>query len=78
MTTSASTPAVSQNDHVAAAAYLMKHAGATALVVLDGHWPGHPVGIITKAGIARAAAAGADLNDMRIRDVMPSARRSVR
>lgn len=71
-------PAVNQNDHVAAAAYLMKHAGATALVVLDGQWPGRPIGIITKAGIARAAAAGEDLNDMRIRDVMPSARRSTR
>jgi CBS domain-containing protein len=71
-------PAVSHNDHVAAAAYLMKHAGATALVVLDGQCPGQPIGIITKAGIARAAAAGEDLNDMRIRDVMPGARRSTR
>ena len=26
---------VEQNDHVAAAAYLMKHAGATAITVLD-------------------------------------------
>ena len=26
---------VEQNDHVAAAAYLMKHAGATAVTVLD-------------------------------------------
>jgi len=78
MTTSASTPAVNQNDHVAAAAYVMKHAGATTLVVLDGQWPGRPVGIITKAGIARAAAAGEDLNDIRIRDVMPGAGRSTR
>ena len=76
MTTSASTPAVNQNDHVAAAAYVMKHAGATALVVLDGRWPGRPVGIIAKAGIARAAAAGEDLDDIRIRDVMPGAGRS--
>jgi CBS domain-containing protein len=77
MTTSVP-PAVSQNDHVAAAAYLMKHAGATALVVLDGQCPGQPIGIVTKAGIARAAAAGEDLNDMRIRDVMPGARRGTR
>ena len=28
---------VNQNDHVAAAAYLMKHAGTTALMVLDTH-----------------------------------------
>ena len=73
MATSLSTPAVSQNDHVAAAAYLMKHAGATALVVLDGQWSGRPVGIVTKAGIAQAAAAGEDLNNIRIRDLMPSA-----
>jgi hypothetical protein len=39
MATSALPPAVNQNDHVAAAAYLLKHAGATALVVLDGQWP---------------------------------------
>jgi predicted transcriptional regulator len=78
MATSAPTPAVNQNDHVAAAAYLMKHTGASALVVLDGQCPGQPIGIITKAGIARAAAAGEDLNDMRIRDVMPGGRRSMR
>jgi len=33
MRTSPSTPTVTRNDHLAAAAYLMKHAGATALVV---------------------------------------------
>ncbi len=60
MRTSASTPTVTRNDHVAAAAYLMKHASATALVVLDGQWPARPVGIITKADIARAVAAGED------------------
>jgi NADPH:quinone reductase len=70
MTRSASTPAVNQNDHVAAAAYLMKHAGATALAVLDGQWPGRPAGIITKADIARAVAAGEDLNSIRIRDLL--------
>ena len=36
MRKSASTPTVTHNDHLAAAAYLMKHAGATAVVVLDG------------------------------------------
>jgi CBS domain-containing protein len=70
MTTSASTPTVNQNDHVAAAAYLMKHAAATALVILDGQWPGRPAGIITKADIARAAAAGEDLESVRIRDLI--------
>jgi len=73
MATSTSTPAVNQNDHVAAAAYLMKHIGASALVVLAGQCPSRPIGVITKAGIAQAAAAGEDLDDIRIRDLMPSA-----
>ena len=70
MTTSASVPTVNHNDHVAAAAYLMKHADATSLVVLDGQWPGRPVGIITKADIARAEAVGEDLDNVRIRDLL--------
>ena len=78
MRTSASTPTVTRNDHVAAAAYLMKHASATALVVLDGQWPGQPVGIITKADIARAVAAGEDLENVRIRDLfLASAKKHV-
>ena len=32
---------VEQSDHIAAAAYLMKHAGTTALMVLDAR-TGHP------------------------------------
>src|SRR6202023_461120 len=40
MTAFASTPTVHQNDHAAAAAYLMRHSGATALVAMDGQWPG--------------------------------------
>ena len=70
MTASAPVPVVNLNDHAAAAAYLMEHADATALVVLDGRWPGRPAGIITKADIVRAAAAGTDLNDVRIRDLL--------
>jgi CBS domain-containing protein len=53
---------VSQHDHVAAAAYLMKHAGTTALLVLDAQ-AGEPVGIITAADVARAIADGKDVND---------------
>ena len=69
MRTSPSTPTVTRNDHLAAAAYLMKHAGVTALVVLDGERAGRPVGVITKADIARAVAAGEDLENVRIRDL---------
>jgi len=54
---------VSQHDHVAAAAYLMKHAGTTALMVVDAH-AGQPAGIITEAEIAHAIADGKDVNDV--------------
>jgi CBS domain-containing protein len=54
---------VDQHDHVAAAAYLMKHAGTTALLVLDAQ-AGEPVGIITAADVARAIADGKDVNDV--------------
>ncbi len=60
---------VDQNDHVAAAAYLMRHAGATALVVLDGQ-TNRPLGIITEADIVHTVADGEDVNEVRIRDVM--------
>ena len=60
---------VNQNDHVAAAAYLMKHAGTTALVVLDAQ-ADRPAGIITEADIAHAVADGKDVNSTRIYEVM--------
>lgn len=63
---------VEQDAHVAAAAYLMKHAGATALVVIDGEPTRQPVGIITEADIVRIVADGKDVNDVRIRDLMTS------
>jgi CBS domain-containing protein len=56
---------VNQVDHVAAAAYLMKHAGTTALMVVNAQ-TGQPAGIITKADVARAIAGGKDLNDVRV------------
>jgi len=60
---------VEQADHVAAAAYLMKHAGTTALMVLDAR-TGQPAGIITEADIAHAVADGKDVNSTRIHDLM--------
>jgi len=62
-----------QNDHAAAAAYLMKHAGATALVVLDGQETNRPIGIITETDISHAVADGKDVNDVRIHDLMTGA-----
>jgi CBS domain-containing protein len=54
---------VQQHNHAAAAAYLMKHAGTTALIVVDAR-AGQPAGIITEADIARAIADGKDVNDV--------------
>jgi CBS domain-containing protein len=47
----------------------MKHAGATALVVLDAQTE-QPIGIITEADIAHAVADGKNLDNVRIRDLM--------
>jgi CBS domain-containing protein len=60
---------VEQNDHVGAAAYLMKRAGATALIVTQAH-TGKPVGIITEADISHAVADGKNPNDVRIYQLM--------
>jgi CBS domain-containing protein len=60
---------VEQQGHVAAAAYLMKHAGATALMVLDAR-TNQPIGILTEANIAHAVADGKDVNSTRIHDLM--------
>jgi CBS domain-containing protein len=62
---------VEQGDHVAAAAYLMKHAGATALMVVDPQ-TSQPRGIITEADIARVVADGKNVNDVRVQDLMTS------
>ena len=56
---------VNQNDHVAAAAYLMKRADATALIVTQAP-AGEPIGIITEADISHAVADGKNPNDVRI------------
>jgi CBS domain-containing protein len=60
---------VDQNDHIAAAAYLMKHAGTTALMVLDAR-TGEAAGIITEADIAHAVADGKDVDTTRIQALM--------
>jgi CBS domain-containing protein len=63
------TSTVQQNDHVAAAAYLMKHANSSALVVMDSQTD-KPIGIVTEADIAHAVADRRDLNEVRIRELM--------
>jgi CBS domain-containing protein len=61
---------VKPDDHVAAAAYLMKHGHATALVIVDDEESKRPLGLITEADIVRAVADGKDVNEVRIRDLM--------
>jgi CBS domain-containing protein len=60
---------VEQNDHAAAAAYLMKRADATALIVIR-EQTGEPIGIITEADISHAVADGKNPNDVRIYQLM--------
>jgi CBS domain-containing protein len=61
---------VADSDHVAAAAYLMKHAGNAALLVVDALRTGDPVGIVTEADVARAVADGKDVNEVKVHEVM--------
>ena len=61
---------VEPEDHAAAAAYLMRHAHATALVVVDDERAKRPLGLITEADIVRAVADKKDLDQIRIRDLM--------
>ena len=60
---------VGQHDHVAAAAYLMKHAGTTGLIVADAQ-TGRPAGIITETDITHTIADGKDVNDIWVDSVM--------
>ena len=77
MTTAAAAATVDQYDHVAAASYLMKHARASALPVLDGRHSNQPIGSITQADIAEAMAHGMDPEEARIWElIVPSHRRS--
>jgi CBS domain-containing protein len=65
-----STATVGEYDHVAAAAYVMKHARSAAVVVLGAQHGSRPVGVITEADIARAVANGMDVNTTRIHDLL--------
>jgi CBS domain-containing protein len=60
---------VGQHDHAAAAAYLMRHAGATALMVMNPQ-TGQPVGIVTASDVAHAIADGKDIDEAWVDAVM--------
>jgi CBS domain-containing protein len=60
------TMTVETDAHLASVAYLMKHAGDSALVVTPGDGVGGPVAVVTERHVSRAVADGRDPNEMRI------------
>jgi CBS domain-containing protein len=60
------TTTVETDAHLASAAYLMKRAGDSALVVTPQDGVGGPVAVITDAHIAQAVADGRNLDETRV------------
>jgi CBS domain-containing protein len=54
----------------------MKRTGTTAMVVVDDGMSNCPVGFITEGDLARSVADGNNLNEIRIRELMTTKRRS--
>ncbi|MGY1731574.1 cyclic nucleotide-binding/CBS domain-containing protein [Geodermatophilus sp. SYSU D01045] len=61
---------VEPRAHLAAAAYLLRHAGDGALVVLRDADDRVPLGLVTDADVAQAVADGRDPERVRISDVV--------
>ena len=61
---------VELDSHLAGVAYQIKHAGETALVVVDDLNNNSPVAIVTDADIVNAVAEGKDLEQTRIRGLV--------
>ena len=61
---------IERNAHVAAAAYVMRRAGDTAVVVIDDEVSRTPLAIITSTDIAQAVADGKDVTDARVSDLV--------
>ena len=64
--------------HLAAAAYLMRQAGSSVLVVLRDEITRTPIGIVTDADVSHAVADGRSIEDTRVRDVLHGAPITVR
>jgi CBS domain-containing protein len=60
------TMTVETDAHLASAAFLMKRAGDSALVVTPGDGVGGPVAVITDAHISQAVADGRNLEETRV------------
>jgi CBS domain-containing protein len=63
------TTSVEASAHLAAAAYLMKRSGDSALVVTTDDADRRPVAIVTEGDIAEAVADGRDLEQTRIAEL---------
>jgi CBS domain-containing protein len=61
---------VELDSHLAGAAYQMRHAGQSALVVIDDLASNAPVAIVTETDIVDAVADGKDLDQTRLRSVV--------
>jgi CBS domain-containing protein len=63
------TTSVEARAHLAAAAYLMKHSGDSALVVTSDDAERRPTAIVTDTDISQAVADGRNLEETRIADL---------
>ena len=63
---------VEREAHVAAAAYLMKQDGGSALVVTTNDEARTPVAVVTEADVAQAVADGKDVERTRINELRTS------
>jgi CBS domain-containing protein len=61
---------VERDAHLAAATYLFKKAGDSALVVIDDSTDRVPLTVITDSEVAQAVADGRDPNEIRISDLV--------
>src|SRR3954470_22200207 len=61
---------IERHAHLAAAAYLMRQANDTALVVIDDAATRVPIAIITDSDVAQAVADGKDVNNVRVSDLV--------
>jgi CBS domain-containing protein len=61
---------IDRHSHLAGAAYLMRHAGDTAIVVTTDDDARRPIAIITEADITDAVADGKDVNEVRIDELV--------
>jgi CBS domain-containing protein len=61
---------VERHAHLAAAAFLMHRAGASAVVVTTDDEAHQPIAVITEADITRVVADGRDVNEVRIEEMI--------